>query len=332
MLQGLETGHATLGVVGTVSRSLVPALVVEMRRVAPALSLRLTEGASERLAVEVAERELASAVVTEPVTDPRLVVEHLRDEDLVGLVPAGARCSARRSRCRSRALAEHPVILPPKGNPLRDEVDDAARAEHVELRVPIEVEGIRLIADLVASGAGVSILPETAVPDDHPQVRTMRIARHAAPPARARSPRAACSSRWPIRPCTTSCGGSCAARTDRGARYGSAVVTAASAAAGAREPVGEDPADGEDHEPADRVDHVVVRGDDDHDEREHRVRRREDLAGAASSGAARARARTTSPTRCARSAWPRTGSRPVPRAGVERPERRVLVERVDEAA
>ena len=32
MLQGLETGHATLGVVGTVSRSLVPALVVEMRR------------------------------------------------------------------------------------------------------------------------------------------------------------------------------------------------------------------------------------------------------------------------------------------------------------
>ena len=46
------------------------------------------------------------------------------------------------------------MILPPQGNPLRDEVDDAARAEHVELRVPIEVEGIRLIADLVASGVG----------------------------------------------------------------------------------------------------------------------------------------------------------------------------------
>ena len=176
MLQGLETGHATLGVVGTVSRSLVPALVVEMRRVAPALSLRLTEGASERLAVEVAERELASAVVTEPVTDPRLVVEHLRDEDLLGLIPASLMLGAHEPVLLSK-LAEHPVILPPKGNPLRDEVDDAARAEHVELRVPIEVEGIRLIADLVASGAGVSILPETAVPDDHPEVRTVRIAR-----------------------------------------------------------------------------------------------------------------------------------------------------------
>jgi LysR family nitrogen assimilation transcriptional regulator len=176
MLQGLETGHATLGVVGTVSRSLVPALVVEMRRVAPALSLRLTEGASERLAVEVAERELASAVVTEPVTDPRLVVEHLRDEDLVGLVPVSLMRDAKEP-VQLAALAQHPVILPPQGNPLRDEVDDAALVEHVTLRVPIEVEGIRLIADLVASGAGVSILPETAVPDDHPQVRTVRIAR-----------------------------------------------------------------------------------------------------------------------------------------------------------
>jgi LysR family nitrogen assimilation transcriptional regulator len=176
MLQGLETGHATLGVVGTVSRSLVPALVVEMRRVAPALSLRLTEGASERLAVDVAERQLASAVVTEPVSDPRLVVEHLRDEDLVGLVPAAV-ALGEREPVSLASIAEHPLILPPHGNPLRDEVDDAARAEHVELRVPIEVEGIRLIADLVASGAGVSILPETAVPDDHPDVRTVRIAR-----------------------------------------------------------------------------------------------------------------------------------------------------------
>jgi len=176
MLQGLETGHATLGVVGTVSRSLVPALVVEMRRVAPGLSLRLTEGASERLAVDVAERVLASAVVTEPVADPRLVVEHLRDEDLVGLVPSSLSLRVREPVLLT-TLAAHPLILPPQGNPLRDEVDDAARAEHAELRVPIEVEGIRLIADLVASGAGVSILPETAVPNDHAGVRTVRIAR-----------------------------------------------------------------------------------------------------------------------------------------------------------
>src|SRR6516162_2750724 len=57
MLQGLETGHATLGVIGTVSRALVPRVVAEMRRSAPGVSLRLTEGASERLAAEVVARE-----------------------------------------------------------------------------------------------------------------------------------------------------------------------------------------------------------------------------------------------------------------------------------
>jgi DNA-binding transcriptional LysR family regulator len=133
--------------------------------------LRLTEGASERLALEVAERELAFAVVTEPVVDTRLVVEHLRDEALVGLLPAkfeldsdgGDANDAGGGVVSLRALAAHDLILPPIGNPLRDEVDVAAAAEHVTLRVPVEVEGIRLIGDLVAAGAGLSIVPEGAV-------------------------------------------------------------------------------------------------------------------------------------------------------------------------
>ena len=176
MLQGLETGHATLGVVGTVSRLLVPMVVGEMRASAPGLSLRLTEGASERLAGEVAERQLASAVVTEPVSDPRLHVEHLRDEDLVALVPVALR-SGGREPIALRELATETLILPPAGNPLRDEVETAARAERVELRVPIEVEGVRLIADLVSAGVGVSILPETAVAPDLAGVEQLHIAR-----------------------------------------------------------------------------------------------------------------------------------------------------------
>jgi DNA-binding transcriptional LysR family regulator len=168
MLQGLQTGHATLGVVGTVSPWLVPPLVAEIARVAPGVSLRLTEGASERLAIEVAERGLAFAVVTEPVVDTRLVVEHLRDEALVGLLPAHLDVGQNGGKRNGKpvplsALAAHDLILPPVGNPLRDEVDVAAAAERVALNVPVEVEGIRLIGDLVAAGAGVSIVPEGAV-------------------------------------------------------------------------------------------------------------------------------------------------------------------------
>jgi DNA-binding transcriptional LysR family regulator len=175
MLQGLQTGHATFGAVGTISRWLVPAVVADLRRQAPSLSLRVTEGASERLVAEVADRELSQAVVTEPVTDSRLVVEHLLDEDLVGLIPAALDFAAEGPVPLS-ALAEHPMILPPLGNPLRSEVEDAALDQGLTLSVPIEIEGVRLIADLVAAGAGVSIIPETAVPPREPGLRSVSIA------------------------------------------------------------------------------------------------------------------------------------------------------------
>ena len=174
MLQGLQTGHATLGAVGTISRWLVPAVVADLRRQAPALSLRVTEGASERLAAEVAGRELSQAVVTEPVSDSRLVVEHLLDEDLVGLVPSTLDF-AEKGPVPLSALAAHPMILPPIGNPLRAEVEGAAHEQGLTLSVPIEVEGVRLIGDLVAAGAGVSIIPETAVPPREPGVRSVSI-------------------------------------------------------------------------------------------------------------------------------------------------------------
>ena len=91
-------------------------------------------------------------------------------------MPQGSRLR-RREPVGIEDIAGEPCILPPTGNPLRDELDAVARAEGIDLRAPIEVEGIRLIADLVASGAGVSILPESAVADLGAQVRVVRLAR-----------------------------------------------------------------------------------------------------------------------------------------------------------
>lgn len=177
MLLGLEAGHASLGIVGTASRWLVPPLVNALRARAPGVQLHITEGASERLANEVAERELAMAVVTEPIVDSRLVVEHLLDEALVGVVHSDAEVGDGPVKLAELALLEHStMILPPAVNPLRTEVEAAARAADVDLMVPIEVEGVRLIADLVASGAGVSVLPETAVPTELSGLRTVTLA------------------------------------------------------------------------------------------------------------------------------------------------------------
>ena len=162
LLQGLEAGHASLGVVGTASRWLVPALVEDLGQRAPGVSLRINEGASERLAAEVVSQEVTMAVVTEPIIDARLSVEHLLEEELVGLVPAGSVLPE--PPVPFTAMAAMSLILPPSGNPFRLEIDEVAAAHGLALNVPVEVEGVRLIADLVAAGRGASILPQTAVP------------------------------------------------------------------------------------------------------------------------------------------------------------------------
>jgi DNA-binding transcriptional LysR family regulator len=181
MLQELRTGHASLGIVGTASRWMIPALVADLRAEAPGIHLRINEGASERLASEVLAGELGQAVITEPMTSPRLEVEHLLDETLLGLVPADASGFGPEPVSLAR-LAELPMILPPVGNPLRREVDDAAAASGLSIAVPVEVEGIRLIADMVAAGGGASVLPETAIPPELTRVR--RVALRDVPPRR----------------------------------------------------------------------------------------------------------------------------------------------------
>jgi len=163
-VQGLETGEASFGIVGTASRWVVPALVAEMRQRARGVRLLVVEAASERLMAEVAGGELAQAVVTEPVSHPHLHAETLLEEALVAVVPTGTELPP--PPVPFAALLELGLVLPPPENPLRKEVDLAARALGLEVPLTVEVEGIRLVADLVAAGAGASILPETAVPPE----------------------------------------------------------------------------------------------------------------------------------------------------------------------
>lgn len=169
MVQELRRGEASLGVVGTASRWIIPEVVERLRARAPGVRLHVAEGSSERLAAEVLGQELAQAIVTEPVNDHRLTVAHILDEALVGIAPADHPFGD--GPVSLVELAALPLVLPPTSNPLRAEIEAAATAAGVELRVPVEVDGVRLIADLVSAGAGAAILPETAVPEAPPGVR-----------------------------------------------------------------------------------------------------------------------------------------------------------------
>jgi LysR family hydrogen peroxide-inducible transcriptional activator len=164
MLQGLEAGDASFGIVGTASRWVVPQLFAELRTRAPGIRLRVVEAASERLMSDVLSGELAQAVVTEPVVDRRLLVETILEEALVAVLPRGTQMPE--PPVPLAAVLALGLVMPPPENPLRHEVEQAATRQGLDLPIVVEVEGIRLVADLVAAGAGASVLPETAVPAD----------------------------------------------------------------------------------------------------------------------------------------------------------------------
>lgn len=164
MLQGLKRGHASIGVIGTASRWLVPTLVQEMRENAPGVTLHITEAPSERLLADVITHELSLAVVTEPVTDPRVESVMLCDEELVGIAPKSFGLTSTPKSFED--LKQYPHVLTPQTNPLRVWIDQAAKEAGVELDVPVNCEGIRLLPRLVRSGVGCSILPRSALPDD----------------------------------------------------------------------------------------------------------------------------------------------------------------------
>jgi LysR family nitrogen assimilation transcriptional regulator len=164
MLQGLKRGHASIGVIGTASRWLVPTLVQQMRANAPGVTLHITEAPSERLLADVITHELSLAVVTEPVTDPRVESQLLCDEELVGIAPKDFGLTSEIKTFEE--LKQFPHVMTPQTNPLRVWIDQAMKEEGVTLDVPVNCEGIRLLPRLVRSGVGCSILPRTALPDD----------------------------------------------------------------------------------------------------------------------------------------------------------------------
>ncbi|HMS24350.1 MAG TPA: LysR family transcriptional regulator [Acidimicrobiia bacterium] len=164
MLQGLKRGHASIGVIGTASRWIVPSLVQEMRDSAPGVTLHITEAPSERLLADVITHDLSVAVITEPVADPRVEVTTLCDEEIVGIAPKEFGLDS--SPKTFAELSQYPHVLTPKTNPLRTWIDKAARKEEVTLDVPVNCEGIRLLPRLVRSGVGCSILPLTALPNE----------------------------------------------------------------------------------------------------------------------------------------------------------------------
>ena len=154
------TGETRLGVIGTTARWLVPQLLSAVHAAHPRVQVIVLEASTTSLVPQLVTGHLDLAVVNLPVDDPEV---DCRSPVRGGAGPRWRRARARwptATRCRFADLAGHPLVLPPKGTALRQDLDAEARRAGVTLVPQAEIDGVRLMASLAFEGYGSTIVPD----------------------------------------------------------------------------------------------------------------------------------------------------------------------------
>ncbi|HZX31451.1 MAG TPA: hydrogen peroxide-inducible genes activator [Rhodocyclaceae bacterium] len=155
-------GPLRLGVIHTIGPYLLPQLIHSLKRIAPAMPLVIEENMTATLTEMLQENEVDVVIIALPFAVPGVVVRPLYDESFKVIVPKGHPWETK--TCISpEEVAGDEVLLLKAGNCFRDQVLDACP------QVSSPDTGVRLghsigtIRCMVASGLGVSVLPDGAL-------------------------------------------------------------------------------------------------------------------------------------------------------------------------
>lgn len=156
-------GKIRVGLIGTVARWLIPLISPELSRNHPQLHVEMLEGTTTSLLRWLGDGVIDLAVMNSPTSSADIVYRTIFSEVMVLTVPKGSVYSHRHS-IEVRELATLELIVPPKGNWFRDELDAVAAKHQVKIRPKVEIDGLRLAAALSIEGFGSAVVPVSAVP------------------------------------------------------------------------------------------------------------------------------------------------------------------------
>jgi DNA-binding transcriptional LysR family regulator len=157
------SGEARIGAIGTTGRWLMPLLLPEVSARHPNVHITVFEGATSNLVPRISNGEIDAAIVHLPLTSGDFDVTELFAEELVVIAHTKHELADRVSISLAE-LAEHQVLLAPRGTALRRIVDRAAANEGVAMTALAEIDGVRLMTSLAFEGYGAAIVPASAIP------------------------------------------------------------------------------------------------------------------------------------------------------------------------
>jgi LysR family hydrogen peroxide-inducible transcriptional activator len=157
------SGPLKLGVIYTIGPYLLPHLIPRVHAAAPSMPLLIQENYTARLAEALKRGDLDVIVVALPFEEPGIVTQAVYDEPFRVLLPAGHAWESE-ERIEARRLAEAPLLLLGAGNCFRDQVLEACPLCRFGegLQRTLEGSSLETIRHMVATGAGITVLPSAA--------------------------------------------------------------------------------------------------------------------------------------------------------------------------
>jgi LysR family hydrogen peroxide-inducible transcriptional activator len=163
-------GPFRLGIIYTIAPYLLPPLVKTMIDTVPQMPLVLQENFTTRLIELLRQGELDAAIMALPFADHGLTMQPLYDEPFVVALPRHHPWAGR-ERISSEELKSETMLLLGNGHCFRDQVlevcPEMARFSTSGDGIARTFEGSSLetIRHMVASGIGITVLPQASVPD-----------------------------------------------------------------------------------------------------------------------------------------------------------------------
>lgn len=164
-------GPLRVGAIYTVGPYLLPHLVPALRERAPDMPLILEENYTAELSEALKQGRLDVAILALPYDQPGVVTRALYEEPFVAVLPADHPWSGRHA-IDPEELAGEQLLLLGEGHCFRDQVLEACpgcdRPADTTggLHRGVEGSSLETIRYMVASGLGVTVLPQSSTPPD----------------------------------------------------------------------------------------------------------------------------------------------------------------------
>lgn len=157
-----------VGAIYTVGPYLFPRLVTNLQQTAPKMPLFIEESYTANLRGRLARGDLDAIFVALPFTEPDVVCRELYTESFVVLM-ADDHELAKQKSIDPAVLAQHRVLLMGEGHCFRDQVLEACPGlqqailqDYAQGHAVVEGSSLETLKHMVASGLGITVLPQSA--------------------------------------------------------------------------------------------------------------------------------------------------------------------------